>query len=309
MAAEPIESVTNGSQRAVVVSPKPLIRVGARPSFRSYLRQLWDFRHFIYYDSRSRVSTANTTDSLGRVWMVMNPVMFGMAYFFVFGLLLDLSRGVPNFIGYLVVGVFMFRFATTAVQSGASSIVSNQNVVQAFNFPRAAIPLATNVRELLGSIPVFLVMGALVLAIGDMELGGIPGIPTSVDWLWLMFFPALALCLMMTTGLSLLLARAVSAYTDVKHLVTIGMRIWFYTSAVFFTTERFTEGGRNLDFMVTVMHHNPMYCVLDIVRQAWVYGEQADPYRWIVLSAWSVVLLVVGFIVFWQGEETYGRER
>ena len=83
----------------------PLIRVGARPALRDYLRQVWDFRHFIIYDSHSRVQSANTNDSLGRFWMVMNPILNGFAYFLVFGLLL-LSfipiSGIPNILGLLI---------------------------------------------------------------------------------------------------------------------------------------------------------------------------------------------------------------
>ena len=222
--------------------------------------------------------------------------------------LLDTSRGVSNFIGYLVIGVFMFRFTTTAVTSGAGSIVGNRAVVQAFNFPRACLPLSANVRELFANVPVFLVMALLVLTVGDMELGDEEAIPVTVDWLWLFIFPVLILNLMLTTGLGLMLARAVSANPDVKHVIAFGTRIWFYTSAVFFGVERFAR----TDFyeeILFVMHHNPMYCVLDIIRQTWLYGEPADPYRWIVLSVWAVAALLIGFLVFWRGEEHYGRER
>ena len=31
--------------------------------------------------------------------------------------------------------------------------------------------------------------------------------------------------------------------------------------------------------------------------------------RWIVLAAWTAALLVVGTVVFWRAEETYGEER
>ncbi|WP_010524207.1 ABC transporter permease [Nesterenkonia sp. F] len=283
----------------------PLIRVGARPPLGRYLAQIWHFRHFIIFDSHSRVQTANTSESLGRVWLVMNPILNGLAYFLIFGLLLNTSRGVPNFIGYLIIGVFMFRYITTSVSSGATSIASKQSVVQAFNFPRACIPLAVNVRELFQSVPMFLVMAVLVTTMGDIPLEDAEASPVVLSWKWLVFFPALALTLMLTTGLGMLLARAVSAHTDVKHLITFGTRIWFYASAVFFSVSRFAD----TPLIIDLMHLNPAFCTLDIIRQAWVYDEWADPMRWVVLGGWAVGALVIGFIVFWQGEETYGRDR
>lgn len=292
--------------RPVQMDGSPLIRVGARPRIGRYLAQIWHFRHFILYDSHSRVQTANTAESLGRVWMVMNPVLNGIAFFLIFGIILQTSRGVPNFIGYLIIGVFMFRYITTSVSAGAQSITSNQSVVQAFNFPRACLPLATNVRELFSSVPVFVVMAVLVLLMGDIPLEGSVSTAITVSWKWLMFFPALALTMLMATGLGLLLARAVSAFPDVKHLITFGTRIWFYASAVFFGVSRF-EG--TMPWVIDLMHMNPAFCSLDIIRQAWVYDAWADPERWIVLGAWAVGTLVIGFLVFWQGEETYGRDR
>lgn len=293
--------------RTVRLDGSPLIRVGARPGLFTYLREIWAFRHFIFYDSHSRVASSNSSDSLGRVWMVLNPLLFGLAYFFIFGILMDTGRGIPNFVGYLVIGVFTFRFFTSAVTGGGKSISGNKSVVQAFNFPRACLVISATVRQLLSSVPVFFVMAALVLTIGDVKLSGAEQIPVHLSWYWLQFFPAIALALLVMLGWSLALARAVDAVPDVAHLISFGTRIMFYTSAVFFGISRWESRG--LDVMVTIMELNPLYCVLDIIRQGWLYESMADPYRWQVLGAWAVGSLVIGFIIFWRGEETYGRER
>ncbi len=89
----------------------------------------------------------------------------------------------------------------------------------------------------------------------------------TLSWHWLLFFPAILLALMVMTGLGLMLARAVNAYQDVKHLISVGTRIWFYGSAVIFSIERFATH----DWMLWLMYHNPAYCVLDIIRHAWLY--------------------------------------
>lgn len=293
--------------QTVQLDGSPLIRVGARPGLLTYLREIWAFRHFIFYDSHSRVASSNSTDSLGRVWMVLNPLLFGLAYFFIFGILMDTGRGIPNFVGYLVIGVFTFRFFTSAVTGGGKSISGNKNVVQAFNFPRACLVISATVRQLFSTVPVFLVMAGLVLTIGDVKLSGAERIPVHLSWYWLQFFPAIALALLVMLGWSLALARAVDAYSDVAHLISFGTRIMFYTSAVFFSIDRWENKG--VDFMIPVMELNPLYCVLDIIRQGWLYETMADPYRWQVLGAWAVGSLIIGFIIFWRGEENYGRER
>lgn len=284
-----------------------LVRVGARPGLFRYIRNIWAFRHFLQYDAHARTSSQNNLDSLGRFWMVMNPLLQAAVYFFIFGYILETHRGIVNFIGYLIIGVLTFRFIQGAVVSASNSIAGNQQVVQAFNFPRACLPISSAVRELFATVPTFVVMAVLVYFIGDYQIADMERASITLDWKWLMFFPAIFLGLMVMTGIGLILARVVANHNDVKHLISIGVRLWFYASAVIFSVDRFADRGH--DWIITVMHYNPAFCILDIIRDAWLYDGLGEPFRWAVLGGWAVGALVIGMIIFWRGEETYGRER
>ncbi|MEX3566637.1 ABC transporter permease [Micrococcus endophyticus] len=294
--AETGESRAEAATAVVTVDGAQLRRVGARPGLGRYIRSLWDFRSFILFDSRSRIAGATSVNALGRVWMVLNPILDGAAYFLVFGLLLGTGRGVENFIAYLIVGVFLFRYTSAAITAGSRSISNNLSIVRAFRFPRATLTIATNIRELLLFGPTLATMILLILVIPPAE---------DITWRWLLMIPLLAVQTLFNIGLSLLLARVVARWADLANLITFGTRIWLYLSAVFFSVQRF----EHIPPLITAMHLNPMYCVLDIARQSLLYGTDADPMRWIVLLAWTAVLLVVGFVVFWSAEETYGEER
>ena len=139
----------SGPMNTVVVDAAPLGVVGARPSLRDYVLSLFRYRSFILFDSRSRISGANAVNTLGRLWMVLNPILDGGAYFLVFGVLLGTGRGIPNFIAYLIVGVFFFRYSSQAITAGSKAVSSNLTLVRAFRFPRATLVLATNLRALL----------------------------------------------------------------------------------------------------------------------------------------------------------------
>ena len=147
------------------VDMRRLTRVGSRPSFLDYLVRLWDFRQFMFYDARARIQSGTRRDRLGSAWLLLNPVFNGLTYFLIFGLLLNTSRGIENFVGYLVVGIFVFQFSSGAITSGARSIRNNKSVVQAFNFPRAALPIGANVRELLRAVPLILAMLLIVVVL------------------------------------------------------------------------------------------------------------------------------------------------
>ncbi|WP_298713216.1 ABC transporter permease [uncultured Micrococcus sp.] len=281
---------------AVEIDGTALRRVGARPGLGRYLASLWDYRSFILFDSRSRIAGAASVNALGRVWMILNPILDGAAYFLIFGLMLGTGRGIPNFIAYLIVGVFLFRYTSQAITAGSRSISGNLSIVRAFRFPRATLTIATNMREFMLFMPTLLVMFLLVLAIPPVE---------HITWRWLLIIPLLALQTLFNIGLSLLLARFVAQWADLSNLISFGTRIWLYFSAVFFSPARF----EHIPALNTVMHLNPMYCVLDIARQSLLYATDADPMRWLVLAAWTAFFLVLGSVVFWSAEEQYGEDR
>lgn len=282
------------SARPTPVNMRALHRVGARPQFLDYLVSLWDYRHFIYYDSRARVMSGNSQDRLGGAWLILNPLLNGAVFYLIFGILLGTGHGIENFIAYLIIGVFLFQFSTRSISASSRSMVSNQNILQAFRFPRATLPIAVNVREALACVPAVIVMLLLVILIPPAEV-------ISVKWLFII--PAIALQGVFHLGVSLILARVVSILPDVAHLIGFALRAWMYGSAVFFSVDRFADHP----LILAAMNANPLFAVLDIARDCLLYDTWPSMTRWLTLAIWGLGCLSVGLVFFWRGEENYGR--
>ncbi|MFD6177430.1 MULTISPECIES: ABC transporter permease [unclassified Isoptericola] len=277
-----------------VVSTGRLSQVGARPPIRTYLAQLWKRRHFLWAEARAKVTSGTRETLLGQAWLVLKPMLDGLAYYLIFGKVLGADTGIPNFLGYLVIGVFLFQFTTQCVTGGAKAIPSGRNLIRAFSFPRASLPISVVLRGVLNLLPTLAAMFVLLLVL-----------PTQEVWSPAAFlFPAVvALQVVFVTGLSLLLARAAAVLPDLNQLIGVAMRFWLYGSAVFFSIDRFS----NYPWIVGVMEANPMYMVLHSARDTLLYGVVPSLSTWLGLGAWAVGTLVVGFVVFWRAEESYGR--
>lgn len=282
------------STTTTVDSAPTLHPVGRRPTIRTYLRQLWRRRHFIYADSKARAFTGHRDMLLGNLWLIGVPILQGMVYYIVFALILQVNRGIPNFTGFLIIGIFLFQFTTSSLQQGVTSMASGKGLTSAFSFPRAAIPLAVLLRQTLSMGPVIATMFLLLLTIP-------PG--TKVTWTWLLFPLIFGLQIVFNSGLVLYAARLGTAVPDFKHVISFISRFWFYTSGVFFAVERFIEAG----FWLAVVQANPMFLVLDMSRDLLLYDTLPDLRSWVLLSLWALSTSILGFWYFWQGEETYGR--
>lgn len=272
-----------------------LTRVGARQSLPAYIAELWRFRAFILYSARSRLQSQNTSHLLGNVWLVITPVLNGLTYFLIFGLLLQTSRGVENFVGFLIIGVFMFSMTNRAVSGGARSLQQNKNVVSAFRFPRATLPIAENLKELLGFLPGMVAMLLMVLVIPPAE---------PIGWSWLLVIPVVLLQFLVNVGISLFLARFVSTMADIAQLIPFAIRLWMYGSGVFYSFERFVKD----ETLLAILEFNPLHQVLTLVRNAVLYGSVSDWTNWAILGGWAVGSCVIGMIVFWASEEKYGAK-
>lgn len=273
----------------------PLRPVGRRPSLPEYVRRLWQRRHFIYTDSKSRAFSRHRDMLLGNLWLIGVPVLQALVYYIIFGLLLRTDRGIENFTGYLLIGIFLFRFTTGCVNSGISVVHSSRTLIRSFPFPRAAIPLSLVVREAISMGPVLGTLAVLLLVVP-------PG--TDITWTWLLFPIIFVLHLGFAAGLVLYAARLGSAIPDLRHLSAFLTRFWFYTSGVFFAIDRFVQGG----IWLGILQHNPMFIILDMSRDVLLYDTVPEARHWVLLTIWGVLTPALGFWYFWQGEESYGND-
>lgn len=280
--------------RQVEVPRAGLSRVGARPSLAEYFRRLWACRGYLQFDARLSLGTQNRKNALGNLWLVLTPLLNGVTYFIVFGLLLGTSRGVDNFIAFLTVGVFMFSFTSRTVSTGARSLTSNATVVEAFNFPRIALPVSAVLKETLAYGITLATMIVFILAIPPLE---------AITWRWLLLVPAVLLQVVLVTGITLLLAPLVARFRDVAQLLPFALRLWMYGSGVFYSFQRFDSHP----WLVDLLTLNPMHLVLEISRSALLYGATPPASAWLQLSAWSFGLLFLGVLVFWRGDEAHGK--
>ena len=268
--------------------------VGERPPFLRYVGGVLARSRFMWVLANAQLRSTYGRDRLGALWLTLTPLLNALTYFLIFGLLLNTRNGIENFIGFLVIGVFLYQFSASAITEGSRVIRSNQRLVQTLTFPRAVLPVSLVLRTTLALIPAIVVMMVLVLAIPPHA---------KLSWTWLLLLPGLALQVMFTLGVVLLLARYVARVNDISNVLQFALRTWMYFSGIFYSFETFVSHPT----LLTILELNPMHAFLTIARDGLLYGHVPALGTWLVAIGWSVVVLVVGAVVFWRAEEEYAR--
>ncbi len=280
-----------------------LKQMGVRPPLGEYLRDLWTNRTFTVVLARSKAYARNQTNYLGQLWAVLNPVLNALMYVLIFGLLLKTSRGVENGIAFIVVGTFTYRFFHQSINAGSKSIRSNLNLVRSVHFPRAILPTSSVLSELTTTVPALVVM--CLFAFGSGFLPGYGAVP--VTWRWLLMPVAVALLWVFSTGCAFMVARWVAITPDLTNVIPFVLQLVMYGSGVIFSIDHVLGDYPTLS---TLFHYQPVAVYLDLVR-ACILSEPTIPLEgsmWLAGVVWAVLFLVVGFFIFWRGEERYGRD-
>jgi teichoic acid transport system permease protein len=303
----------------------------ARPPVMGYLRQLWRRTSFITAFATARNIAMYTEARLGQLWQVLTPLLNAGVYFLIFGVLLKINRGIPDYLGFLVTGVFVFNFTQRAVISTSSVITNSLPLIRALQFPRASLPLAYVMIEFQQML---LSMAVLVIILVS------PLCHEPVTWYWLLAIPALLLQTIFNIGIGLLVARIGSTVNDFSQLLPFLMRTWLYVSGVLFSIAALQI--RSYRWAVALLEINPAALYITLMRNSLLLSQRlsspgskpynarlcalwntkakqywydsahchyyADPHHfWLYGVAWAVVALGFGFLFFWRAEAKYGR--
>ena len=306
-----------------------------RPAIPEYIRQLWRRRSFMLAFATARNIAMYTEARLGQLWQILTPLLNAGVYFLIFGLLLHVSRGIPNYLGFLVTGVFVFNFTQRAFISTSTVITESLPLIRAIQFPRAALPLAYVLIELQQMLLSMAVLAVIVLLTGE-----------PLTWYWLLILPALLLQSIFNVGVGLFVARLGSQVNDFSQLLPFLLRTWMYMSGVIFSIAALSLKTHR--WIVAVLQINPAALYITLIRNAllatqresapgskpynkdlcgvWVHAGHtttatktqlmdsahcpyfANPdHFWYYAVAWAVVAFLIGFWFFWRSEAKYGR--
>lgn len=302
---------TTSAQRQALAQKYGLRPLNVRPPLGEYIRELARRRSFIRVMATSTAYARNQRNYLGQLWAILNPVLNATMYVLVFGLLLGINRGLENTIAFIVIGTFMFRFFEASVSGGSKSISGKTSLLRSLHFPRAVLPISSVLSQLATLLPAIVVMCGIALISGL-----VPNNETiHVTWWWLLIPAALAMMWVFNTGVAFIMARLVASTPDLDNIVSFVMRLLMFGSGVIFPVSHYVDnlkfGPVGTEIVSDILTYQPVAVYLYLMRSV-VTNESTMPpdngLMWALGGAWALLFFVVGFIIFWRGEEKYGRD-
>ena len=266
----------------------PLTPVMAGPG-RGYVRELLRRRDFIWFLALANMKARNASTALGLFWFVLDPLLLGLVYYIVFGIIFPVSRD----LSYLLSGLFVFHYSAHALKGGAASITSNARLLVNTRFPRLVLPTGFVLESTLGFLGSLVILILLIL----------PAAGTTPGWRLGMLLGIVPLHVLFTLGISTLSARLAVPFRDIVNVIPYASRLWLYLSPVIWPIERLDSISTQVGALVRI---NPMYSMLSVYRGA-LLGDRVAVSDWAVAAAWSIGVLVIGVASFVRYEGKIAR--
>lgn len=208
---------------------------------------------------------------LGILWAILNPLGTVLVMYILFTQVLPLN--IPNYAAYVYSGLLPWTWFQTTVQSGASTLIDNRDLVRKPFFPKLLLPVivtGTNFFLYLLALPVLLLLN---LAYGLTPSPALLLLP--IVWLVQGVF---------TLAFTTLCAALVVVVRDVQHLLGVIMLLWFYLTPIFYDTSRIPATSAQWFAL------NPLTGIVQAYRAITLYGTLPD---WQSLAGTLVLGLVL----------------
>lgn len=258
------------------------------------LKEVWQYRDLIWLFTQRNFVVKYKQTVLGPAWIFLNPLISSVIYAFVFGGIAGIGTdGVPSILFYLA-GNAIWTYFSTCVTQNASTFTANAGVFGKVYFPRLTMP-ASNV---ISSMLQFCVQMLLVL--GFLAYYVVTGAVTP-NWTAWLLIPVVLLHLgLLGLGCGIIISSLTTKYRDLAILVTFGVQLWMYITPVVYPMSQLGDG-----LMKTVLMLNPVTAPVELFRYAVLGVGTVMPGYLAISGVLTVVILLVGIMIFNKVEKTF----
>lgn len=270
------------------------------PSLFARLRELWQYRELIRNLVVSDLKSRYKNSVFGFFWSLLNPLGMMLVFTLVFGVLTPNVK-IEKYPLFLLCGLLPWNYFATSVTGSLYSVVGNSNLVKKVYFPRAVLPIATVLSQLVNFLLAFVVLfAALVIFQANFN-----------SWLPLLLLVML-IQTVFTIGIALVLSTLNVFYRDTAMIMDVVMLAWFFLTPVFYSTailpQSITVAGITFDPQRLLYILNPMASLINMYRDLLYWGYRTDLDFFVRTAITAISVFAFGFWFFHRYADRFGEE-
>jgi ABC-2 type transport system permease protein len=256
---------------------------------------VWEHRKVVGLLVRRDLKVKYQQSVLGYAWTMLEPLALTLVYWFVFGIVLQADRGMPDgapggYILFLVAGILPWTTFGAILSEAPRAMITHSKLITTMKVPREIFPMATVGTKFIEYLLTWPVLLVFVFALGGR-------FTWEGMFLWLPL--AVVLTFMFGLGVTLFLSA-----------INVLLRDLFYGSAILFPAAMVLDSGAP-GWAKTLYELNPLMGIFQMHRTVWFPGfEELTPSPLALTSAvvGSILMFVIGYWTFRRLEMSVLKE-
>ncbi len=260
------------------------------------LKEVWQYRDLLLLFVKRDVVTVYKQTVLGPLWYLIQPLFTSVTFTIIFNNLAGIDTGtVPPFL-FNLAGITVWNYFTACLTGTSNTFGANAGIFGKVYFPRLIVPISIVISNLIKFGIQFFIF--IVFYIFYYVQGAAVSLSPSV-----VFFPLLIILMgVLGLGSGMFISSLVTKYRDFSYLISFGVQLLMYVSAVMYPLSLIEEKIPNYAWLV---HYNPLAYIIETARcmllnvghiSIWGLG-----YTFVV----TVVVFFVGVLIFNKTEKSF----
>ncbi|MEL0651255.1 ABC transporter permease [Algibacter sp. TI.3.09] len=263
-------------------------------------KEIWRYRDLLFLFVKRDIITVYKQTILGPLWFFIQPLFTSVIFTLIFNNLaaIPTGNGVPSFL-FNLAGITSWNYFSTCLTGTSNTFKANQGIFGKVYFPRVITPLSVVFSNLLKfgiQLLVFVLFYIYYVFFTDQVVLARPQLA-------MVLLPCLVLFMgLFGLGFGMLLSSLTTKYRDLTFLVSFGVQLLMYGSAVMYPLSYFKTRVPEYAWLV---EYNPMTTIIELFRYMTLGIGQFSWANFIYAGVISVVIFLIGLIIFNKTEKTF----
>lgn len=260
-------------------------------------KEIWRYRDLLILFVKRDIVTVYKQTALGPLWYLIQPLFTSVIFTLVFnnvaGIKID---GAPPFL-FNLAGITLWTYFKECLTNTSTTFSANAGLFGKVYFPRFISPLSRVISGLFKygiQLTIFILFFLYFLFYKDK--------PITIGSTIYLFPVAIATMAMLGLGMGMMLSAIATKYRDVKILISFGMQLLLYLSAVMYPLSLVKE---KLSDYAWIVEYNPIAQVIEAYRYMLLNVGNANIKGLFIAFGLSILFMIVGLIVFNKTEKTF----
>ena len=260
------------------------------------LKEVWQYRDLLFLFVNRDIVTVYKQTVLGPLWYVIQPLFTSVIFTIIFNNVAGISTGtIPPFL-FNLAGIMVWNYFTSCLNETSDTFKKNANIFGKVYFPRIIMPLSIVVSNLLKFGIQFCIFVAFYIyyAMNGME------VQLGIN---LLLFPFLIVLMgLLGLALGMIISSMVTKYRDLTFLVSFGVQLLMYLSAVMYPMALLKEKLPSFGWLI---EYNPLAYIVETARYLLLHEGAISVYGLLYTVGLTFVLLLFGILIFNKTEKSF----